>query len=83
MDIEQRRDAHQEPPPRPVSHQHEFPHVPLDASHRQVLQFALLQFSARQVTSAMGLERDDHACQALVALRFQLGDDAGTEEYLE
>lgn len=41
VNVQQRRDPDQKPPPRPVSHQHEFSDVPLDTPDRQILKFSL------------------------------------------
>lgn len=42
MNVEEGSYPHQQPPPRPVPHQHELSDVALDASDSQILEFSLL-----------------------------------------
>lgn len=83
MDVEQGGDSDQKPPPRPISHHHEFADVSLKTSDREVLELPLRQLLPGQVSSTVGLEVDDHACEPFIALRFQLGQNATPEENLK
>lgn len=83
VNVEQRGDAHQQPPPGPVPDEHELAHVALDATHGEVLQLALRKSLASQLAPAVRLQADHHSSQLFIPLVLQLSEHAAPEEYLK
>lgn len=83
MHSQQRRDSHQQPPPRPVAHGEECSHVPLHAASGRVLCAQALRSPASEEPARASLQANENARERSVATRVQPAHDAAAEHNLE
>lgn len=83
VDGKQRCDAHQEPPPRPITNREEGSDVPLYASSCSVLSAESLGSSASEKATGSGLESDEDSGEGSVATGVQAANDAAFEHNLK
>lgn len=83
VDGKQRRDAHQEPPPRPITNREESSDIPLYAPSCRVLRTESLGSSAGEKATGSGLESDEDPGEGSVAAGVQATNDAAFEHNLQ
>lgn len=83
VDCKQRCDAHQEPPPWPVTNREEGSDISLYAPSRSMLRAESLGSSAGEKATSSGLESDEDSGEGSVATGIQAANDATFEHDLK